>query len=95
MSVFARIDQGAGARAVGLELPDDDGDPRVGTLLMLSGDDGAALPLRVLVWASRTGTRVGYPNPELVVAAFRLDDRHDLLERMRSGLDELVAEATA
>jgi hypothetical protein len=48
----------------------------------------------VLVWATGTGTQVGYPDPEVVVGAFRLDDDGDLLTRMRAGLDELVAEAT-
>ena len=94
MTAYTRIDHGAGARAVGLELPDDDGDPRIGTLLIQAEEDGGELPLRVLVWATETGTQVGYPDPEVVVGAFRLDDDGDLLTRMRAGLDELVAEAT-
>ena len=94
MTAYARIDHGAGARAVGLELPEEHGDPRVGTLLIRADEDGGELPMRMLVWASRTGTQVGYPDPEVVVAAFRLDDDDDLLTRMRAGLDELVAEAT-
>jgi uncharacterized protein (DUF302 family) len=99
MSVYARIDHGAGARAVGLELPDGEltlaGDPRVGTLLIQGEDEGSELPLRVLVWVSLEGTQVGFPDPEEVAAAFRLDGRTDVLERMRAGLEELVAEATA
>ena len=99
MSVYARIDHGAGARAVGLELPEDEltlaGDPRVGTLLIQGEDEGSELPLRVLVWVSAEGTQVGFPDPEEVAAAFRLDGRTDVLERMRAGLEELVAEATA
>lgn len=99
MSVYARIDHGAGARAVGLELPEDEltlaGDPRVGTLLIQGEDEGSELPLRVLVWVSLEGTQVGFPDPEEVAAAFRLDGRVDVLERMRAGLEELVAEATA
>jgi uncharacterized protein (DUF302 family) len=94
MTAYRRIDHGAGARAVGLELPDDDGDPRIGTLLIQAEEDGSELPLRVLVWATESGTQVGYPDPEVVVGAFRLDDDGDLLTRMRAGLDELVAEAT-
>lgn len=94
MTAYRRIDHGAGARAVGLELPGDDGDPRIGTLLIQAEEDGSELPLRVLVWATETGTQVGYPDPEVVVGAFRLDDDGDLLTRMRAGLDELVAEAT-
>ena len=99
MTVYARIDHGAGARAVGLELPDDEltlaGDPRVGTLLIQGEDEGSELPLRVLVRVSLEGTQVGFPDPEEVAAAFRLDGRTDVLERMRAGLEELVAEATA
>ncbi len=99
MTVHARIDDGTAARAVGLELPVDelvlDADPRVGTLLVQTDEDGSELPLRVLVWASPAGTQVGFPDPEQLAAAFRLDDRAELLARMRSGLAEVVAEATA
>ena len=49
----------------------------------------------MLVWVSLEGTQVGFPDPEEVAAAFRLDGRTDVLERMRAGLEELVAEATA
>jgi uncharacterized protein (DUF302 family) len=99
MGVHVRIDDGAAARAVGLELPADEpvleGDPRIGTVLMQTDEDGAELPLRVLVWASHDGTQVAFPDPEQLAAAFHLDDRTELLSRMRSGLAELVAEATA
>ncbi|HSC92274.1 MAG TPA: DUF302 domain-containing protein [Gaiellaceae bacterium] len=100
MTVFARIDHGAAARAVGLELPEEElllmGGARVGTLLMQEDAEvGSELPLRVLVWAGPDGVRVGFPDPEVLASAFRLDGRIEVLARMRSGLDALVAEATA
>lgn len=55
ITLFARIDQAAGARQAGLELADEElvifGDPRVGTLLMQrDAAIGYELPLRLLIW---------------------------------------------
>jgi uncharacterized protein (DUF302 family) len=55
LTVFSRVDHAGGARAVGLELGDEEvvsfGDPRVGTLLMQADPTiGYELPLRILVW---------------------------------------------
>jgi uncharacterized protein (DUF302 family) len=56
ITLFARIDHAAGARAVGLELPDEVvlvfGDPAAGTPLMqVDPQVELDLPLRMLVWA--------------------------------------------
>jgi uncharacterized protein (DUF302 family) len=98
LEVFARIDHGAGARAAGLQLPDEEvvifGDPRAGTPLMQADPEvGYELPLRLLVWDTGGQTRIGYRPPTELAAEYRLSDRLDVLERMTGLLEQLVAVA--
>ena len=100
ITVFATIDHAAGAREVGLELPDETvvvfGDPRAGTPLMQKDPTvGIELPLRVLVWDERGATKVGYEDPTELADRYRLDETQERLERMRALLAELAAEAAA
>lgn len=58
--IFARVDHGAGARSVDLELPPTQllifGKPKAGTVLMQRGRTiGIDLPLKYLVWADEGG----------------------------------------
>jgi len=60
MTVFARIDHAAGAKAVGLSLRPTEvlifGDAKAGTPLMQSGQTiGIDLPLKALVWQDQAG----------------------------------------
>jgi uncharacterized protein (DUF302 family) len=100
ITVFATIDHAAGAREVGLELPDETvvvfGDPRAGTPLMQKDPTvGIDLPLRVLVWDERGTTKVGYGDPTELADRYRLDETQERLERMRALLADLAAEAGA
>jgi uncharacterized protein (DUF302 family) len=100
ITVFATIDHAAGARDVGLELPDEVvvvfGDPRAGTPLMAADPAvGIELPLRVLVWDDRGTTMVGYDDPTALADRYRLDGLQGRLERMRALVAELVSEAAA
>jgi uncharacterized protein (DUF302 family) len=100
IKVFATIDHAAGAREVGLELPDETvvvfGDPRAGTPLMQQDPAvGIELPLRVLVWDDRGTTKVGYEDPAALADGYRLDALQGRLERMRALLDELATEAAS
>jgi uncharacterized protein (DUF302 family) len=100
ITVFATIDHAAGAREVGLELPDETvvvfGDPRAGTPLMEADPAvGIELPLRVLVWDERGTTMVGYHDPTALADSYRLDELQGRLERMRALVAELVTEAAA
>ena len=65
LTVFARIDHAAGARAAGLELASEEvvafGNPRAGTPLMQSDPRvGIELPLRILAWEDDPG----HPRPQ-------------------------------
>ncbi len=100
LTVFATIDHAAGAREVGLELPDETvvvfGDPRAGTPLMQKDPAvGIELPLRVLVWDERGTTKFGYEDPTALADRYRLDELQGRLKRMRALLAELAAEAAA
>jgi uncharacterized protein (DUF302 family) len=97
VTVFAAIDHAAGARAAGLEMPDEVvlvfGDPAVGTALMQADPRvGLDLPLRMLVWSQDGRTAIAYRDPrdlhvesasEPVRAA--LDRMYGLLERLAGG----------
>ena len=72
MTVFAHIDHGAGATAVGLTLRPTDvllfGNARGGTPLMQSiQTTGIDLPLKMLVWQDSAGdTWVSYNDPDWI-----------------------------
>jgi uncharacterized protein (DUF302 family) len=100
ITVFARIDHAGGARAAGLELPDEEllvfGDPRAGTPLMQDDPQvGYELPLRLLVWEAGGETLVGYRPPTELAERYAIGARSELLARMTKLLEGLVAEASA
>ncbi len=98
VTVFARIDHAAGARAVGLELADEQlllfGDPRAGTLLMQEDATvGYELPLRLLVWDDGGTTKLGWRPPPELAGGYRLALHAEVLERMQGLLEQLAAAA--
>jgi|SRR5919198_317791 uncharacterized protein (DUF302 family) len=98
LTLFARIDHAAGARAAGLDLPDEVvllfGDPRVGTLLMREAPAvGIALPLRMLVWLEDGVTRIGFEEPAELAERFGITGHAETLEEMHLLLDGLAAAA--
>jgi uncharacterized protein (DUF302 family) len=77
LTVFARVDHAANARAVGLEMPPTTvllvGNARGGTPLMLRAPTLALdLPFRILVRDSPEGAVVSYHDPTATLAAFGL-----------------------
>jgi len=99
ITLFARIDHAAGARAVGLELPDEVvlvfGDPAAGTLLMqVDPQVGLDLPLRMLVWARGDRTAVGYRDPHRLDIDIDANWVRPVLDKM-TGLLERLARAAA
>ncbi|HEX9327431.1 MAG TPA: DUF302 domain-containing protein [Reyranella sp.] len=78
MTVVARIDHGAAAEKVGLDLRPTVvvffGNPRAGTPAMQATPTIAIdLPLRMLIWQDEKGTWLGYNDPKW------LAKRHDAL----------------
>jgi uncharacterized protein (DUF302 family) len=98
LTVFARFDHAAAARDAGLELGEElvvvFGNPQSGTPLMQSDPRvGIELPLRILVWDSPDGVRLGYNDPRELGGEYELGDHGEILERMAGLLQQLVAEA--
>jgi uncharacterized protein (DUF302 family) len=87
MKVFARIDQAAEARAVGLEMRPAVlllfGSPKAGTPLMVAHPTAAIdLPLKALAWQDEQGTTwLTYNTPSLLV------ERHGVAKDMAMRLE--------
>jgi uncharacterized protein (DUF302 family) len=98
LTIFARIDHAAGAREVGLDLPDElvlvFGNPKAGTALMQDDPGiGIELPLRMLVWADDEGVAVGYEDPRELVERFAVSAHASTLEAMAQLLAALAGTA--
>ena len=98
VEVFATIDHAAGARAAGLDLPDEVllvfGNPAVGTALMQADPrSGVDLPLRMLVWSQDGATRLAYQDPAVLADRYEVGFEQATLDRLRGLLEQLVAEA--
>jgi uncharacterized protein (DUF302 family) len=98
LRVFAQIDHAAGARAVGLELEDEQvvvfGSPLAGTPLMVEDPRiGIELPLRMLVWQSGEEVNVGYRDPRELSATYDVAEHAATLEQMAMLLGALAVEA--
>jgi uncharacterized protein (DUF302 family) len=97
ITVFARIDHAGGARAAGLELPDEVllvfGSPAAGTALMQADPRaGIDLPLPMLVWTDGGSTAIAFRDPHDLAADHALDGLGVVLDRLRGLLDQLVVD---
>ena len=96
LTVFARVDHGAGARDVGLTMQEEQviifGDPHAGTPLMVVRPlVGLDLPLRVLVWQDPWGrVWVSYNESAFIAQRFGLPGE---LEKNIAGLPALIDQA--
>lgn len=100
MTVFCRVDHGANATGVGLELRPTEvlifGNPRAGTVLMQDRQPaGLDLPFKALVWEDETGrVRLTYQDPEALVRRYGLGERSaPVVAAIRDGMAALVAAA--
>jgi uncharacterized protein (DUF302 family) len=92
MKVFAVIDHSGEAKAAGLELRDTKlvifGSPQAGTPVMAAAPLAALdLPLKVLVWADGSQTKISYTAPGELAARYQLSD--ELASRL-AGIDALT-----
>ena len=100
VTLFATIDHAAGARAAGLELPEEVvlvfGSAAGGTPVMQADPRaGIDLPLRMLVWADAGRTRVAYRDPAELAGRYELAGATDTLDRLRGLLEQLAGVAVA
>lgn len=79
VKVFAVLDQSEEARRVGLDLRETTlvvfGNPLVGTPVMVAAPLAALdLPLKLLVWADGSQTKISYYSPSNLAARYGLSD---------------------
>ncbi len=101
MTVFARIDHAAGARAVGLPLRSTEvlifGNTKAGTPLMQSVQTiGIELPLKALVWQDSSGdTWLSYNDPAWLAQRHGLSgETAAAISTMTAALDAVAKAAT-
>ena len=100
ISVLGHVDHAAGARAVGLELADEQvlsfGNPQAGTPLMQEDPTiGYELPLRILIWDAGGQTMIGYRPPTELAGEYAVSGHAQGLENMAGLLAQLAGEAAA
>jgi uncharacterized protein (DUF302 family) len=101
MTLFARIDHAAGAKAAGLSLPPTDllifGNAKAGTPLMQSARTlGIDLPLKALVWQDAAGkTWLSYNDPNWLARRHGVGHESDAtLNAMTAALNAVAKAAT-
>ena len=101
MTVFARIDHGAGASRAGLELRPTQlllfGNPKVGTPLMQCGQTAAIdLPQKALAWEDEQGqVWLSYNAAEYLTARHGITRCGEIPEKIARALEGFAAAATA
>lgn len=100
-TVFARVDHGAGAASVDLEMPEAQllifGNPRLGTPVMnMDIVAGLQLPLRVLVHETADGSvAVSYETAGTLLDGLSVDMSAEVIGRMNGALNMLTDRAVA
>lgn len=99
-TVFARVDHGAGAANVEMDLPDAEllifGNPMLGTPAMQADiHAGLQLPLKVLVYAGEDGTVVAYESVETIFDGLDVPLDAEFAQKMTGALAMLTGKAVA
>ncbi len=99
LTVFARVDHAAGAKAIGQELRPTQllifGNPNMGTPLMASQQTvGIDLPMKALVWEDDQGqVWLAYNRPQYIADRHAVDNP-EIIGKMTNALDGLTNKAT-
>ena len=97
--IFARVDHGAGARSVGMDLPPTQllifGKPKGGTALMQSSRTvGIDLPLKYLVWRDAEGkVQVSWNDAAWVAGRHGIADKDKVVNTVQGALRKFAVEA--
>lgn len=99
-TVFARVNHGAGAASVDMELGDAEllifGNPRLGTPAMQADiHAGLQVPLRVLVYAGDDGTVVAYESVAAMFDGLDVPLEAEFAQKMTGALAALTGKAVA
>lgn len=99
-TVFARVNHGAGAASVDMELADAEllifGNPRLGTPAMQADiHAGLQVPLRVLVYAGEDGTVVAYESVATMFDGLNVPLDAEFAQKMTGALAMLTGKAVA
>lgn len=100
LKIFARIDHQAGAKAADLELRPTEllifGNPKLGTPLMTSAQTTAIdLPQKALAYEDENGkVHLAYNDPGYLVARHGIEDRDEVLNKIRGALGKFTDAAT-
>ncbi|MFQ5761062.1 MAG: DUF302 domain-containing protein [Acidiferrobacterales bacterium] len=100
LRIFARIDHGAGAKGVGVDLRPTQlllfGNPKLGSQLLTSSQlVGIDLPMKALVWEDAQGqVWLAYNDPGYVAARHGIEDRPGVISKMSGALNKLTGKAT-
>lgn len=99
-TVFARVDHGAGAASVDMDLPEAQllifGNPRLGTPAMQADiQAGLQLPLRVLVYEGEDGTVVAYESVDQLFDGLSVPLDAEFAKKMTGALAMLTGKAIA
>ena len=99
ITVMARVNHAAGAKAAGLKLADTEllifGNPKLGTPLMQSNRMiGLDLPMKVLAWKDESGSvKLAYVAPAELGRRHAIKDRAPVFAKMTKALAALTAAA--
>ncbi len=100
MTVLARVDHAAAARAAGMDLRPTEvllfGNPKAGTPLMQAAQTaGIDLPLKALIWRDAEGrTWLGYNDPGRIAERHGIEGAQETIAKMRAALAAVAREAT-
>jgi len=100
LKIFGRVDHQAGAKAAELELRPTEvlifGNPKLGTPLMTNAQTVAIdLPQKALAYEDENGkVFLAYNDPGYLVARHGIEDRDEVLKKIRGALDKFSDAAT-